>query len=383
MKKLLVFLIFFFLLTVECSVRAPTSPSSSFSDEERRQKESSLFSGNSLILSFAGDIMAHDVNYSRPPYSKIYTQLDYLLRSDDLTFGNLEFPSDPDKAPSNYPSFNAPPSYIESAIDGGFNVFSIANNHVNDQGKSSLLKTLEVMDNLKKKRTIYYSGIVKTPKELFAPTIIHRQNFSIAFIAVTDFLNSSVGKEYVNLLPHQNSRALESFYEYLKQLDPEFDLIILSYHIGTEYSGRPGEYKKQLFSQLLASGADIIWAHHPHVLQSVKTANVGNSLKLIIYSAGNFVSGQTWNLEPVKSSVERGHTGVSAINRVVIDKIGGVTSIRSVNTFLIANYQTPEGMVVMPLETLLKMDLPDVWKNHYLKIKEQIYSGVLTDFLPK
>ncbi|HOF86307.1 MAG TPA: CapA family protein, partial [Treponemataceae bacterium] len=45
-----------------------------------------------LVLTFAGDIMAHDVNYSMRDYDRIYHDLSPLLHSDDLSFVNLETP---------------------------------------------------------------------------------------------------------------------------------------------------------------------------------------------------------------------------------------------------------------------------------------------------
>ena len=80
-------------------------PTSAFSpDTERYGSSESVF--NTLSLTFAGDIMAHDVNYNRPPYSKIYEHVAPYLLSDDLSFGNLEFPCDPEKPMSNFPCFN-------------------------------------------------------------------------------------------------------------------------------------------------------------------------------------------------------------------------------------------------------------------------------------
>ena len=48
-----------------------------------------------LKMIFAGDIMAHEVNYTREPYDAIYQGIRDLVWDADLSFANLEFVFDP------------------------------------------------------------------------------------------------------------------------------------------------------------------------------------------------------------------------------------------------------------------------------------------------
>jgi poly-gamma-glutamate synthesis protein (capsule biosynthesis protein) len=89
-----------------------------------------------LVLTFAGDIMAHTVNFMMDDYRRIYEDLRPVLTADDLSFGNLETPVADSLPMSTFPSFNVHSAYLRAAVDGGFDVFSLANNHANDHASS-------------------------------------------------------------------------------------------------------------------------------------------------------------------------------------------------------------------------------------------------------
>ena len=91
-----------------------------------------------LNLSFAGDIMAHNVNFRMKNYALIYEDIAPLLKENDVCFANLETPVCETREYQSYPCFNVHAEYVQAAIDAGFNVFSLANNHTNDQGKEGI-----------------------------------------------------------------------------------------------------------------------------------------------------------------------------------------------------------------------------------------------------
>ena len=102
-----------------------------------------------ITLLFGGDIMAHSVNYQISSYEKIWRDVKYLLDNNDFVFGNLEAPVDTTKAASSYPNFNMTRKYVMAAVDAGFNVLSLCNNHTNDQGLSGILQTEVTMKSIK------------------------------------------------------------------------------------------------------------------------------------------------------------------------------------------------------------------------------------------
>ena len=102
-----------------------------------------------LTLSFSGDIMAHDVNFKMKDYNRIYDDIRDILLNDDLTFGNVETPVCEERPLSSFPCFNIHKDYLRAAIEGGFDVFSFANNHTNDQGIQGIDGTIKSFNTLK------------------------------------------------------------------------------------------------------------------------------------------------------------------------------------------------------------------------------------------
>ena len=60
---------------------------------------------NYIDITFAGDIMAHNVNFRMKDYNKIYKDILNITRNDDLTFCNFETPIDNTKDYETYPTF--------------------------------------------------------------------------------------------------------------------------------------------------------------------------------------------------------------------------------------------------------------------------------------
>jgi len=71
------------------------------------------------------------------------------------------------------------------------------------------------------------------------------------------------------------------------------DVVVMSIHWGIEYQRYPSNEQKKLGQYLIDSGVDIIFGHHPHVLQPMEWVKAKDGRNgLIVYSLGNFLSGQ-------------------------------------------------------------------------------------------
>jgi poly-gamma-glutamate synthesis protein (capsule biosynthesis protein) len=63
------------------------------------------------------------------------------------------------------------------------------------------------------------------------------------------------------------------------------DIVIVSYHGGSEYVDSPPGSVKRDFRFIADAGADVVVGHHPHFVQGIEWHNK----TLLLYSLGNFV----------------------------------------------------------------------------------------------
>lgn len=374
-----------FLIFLLCTAMLATNSTLPVRYAARRQKQSGNMSTRITML-FAGDIMAHDVNYTRKPYSNIYESIRDVAWDADLSFANLEFVFDSRKKPSGYPFFNAPVDYVMAAVRSGFNVFSLANNHSLDLGADSAIHSRLFADDLAEERRIYFNGINLSVDQYLEPTYFTIHGVRVGFLAVTAFVNGLSTDKLVNVVPFYTDGAQEILVERVREMSSSADLFILSYHGGVEYRREPVEWKKELFRSLIDAGVDILWSHHPHVNQAWEGIQKGDGLKLILYSTGNLISGQTWNASPYAETSDRDGTGESALYKVesVIGEDG--VRVRRVVALPIFNHRLEKaGMVVKRFDRIGEVELLDDWQVYYedrlLELNRHMYDRSAYDFV--
>jgi len=283
-----------------------------------------------LTLLFGGDIMCHTQNFMTSDFSVIWKEVVPFIRSADFSFANIESPVDDLLPYETYPSFNMRSAYPEAAIRAGFNVFSLANNHSNDQGVQGMMQTLvwaeKTSDNYENSgRKVYFSGVHDEKNNAGDYAVILKDGWTIVFYAVTEILNTRTGAEYINYVPpdQKSRRMFEAKIKEIRRQNP-CDLFILSIHAAVpEYERGISEQRRQYYYSLLDSGADIIWANHPHVVQEreiVGRKESENFSKVIMYANGNTISGQRRNPSFNNPSAAREYTGDGLLYKVTYIK---------------------------------------------------------------
>jgi len=264
-------------------------------------EENQIEDGESLILYMVGDIMLdRGVEYQIQKEGKGDFKFPFLKISDelnkaDLIFGNLESPiSDKGTRMGSIYSFRAEPESVEGLKYAGFDIVSLANNHALDYGREALNQTMEILE----KNEIDFIGAGFNKEEAFGYKIIEIEDTKIAFLAFTNLGSLSwrpdSGKSGVAWI-----EAAEEAEEEIEKAKKGADIVIVSFHAGEEYSLEPNSNKKDLSERWLETGADLVAAHHPHVLQPVKKYKKG----WIAYSLGNFVFDQSFSEETMKSMI--------------------------------------------------------------------------------
>src|SRR5437764_1485018 len=120
------------------------------------------------------------------------------------------------------------------------------------------------------------------------PVILERRGWRVAFFAVTRAWNPAPYTFYkhagANWVAWGDTAWIFPAIRALKA-SGRADLIVVSVHGGREYADEPPDYHRDLLYGLVDAGADLVLAHHPHVLQPV----VWSRGKPIVQSLGNFV----------------------------------------------------------------------------------------------
>jgi poly-gamma-glutamate capsule biosynthesis protein CapA/YwtB (metallophosphatase superfamily) len=227
------------------------------------------------------------------------------LRGADITFGNLESPIAPDTAPlpdSGF-VFTAPPAAAATLARAGFAVVSTANNHAWDGGPAAVQETMRQLT----RAGVLFVGSAYGRDMAQQPVIVRRHGWRVAFFAVTRAWNPAPYAFYKHAGANWIAWGEPSWlYPAIRDLKASgrADLIVVSVHGGREFVDAPPDYHRELLYGLVDAGADLVLAHHPHVLQPV----VWYKGKPIAQSLGNFVFLQRdpW-------------TSLSAILRVVVE----------------------------------------------------------------
>lgn len=325
--------------------------------------------GDALSLTFLGDIMAHTVNFSMAEYDHIYADVRAELQSDDVTFANLETPVVSSRPRASYPRFNVHPDYVIAAARSGVDAVSAANNHSNDWGADGIAETREALALLGASHGLAASGLRASAEEPVRATLIEAAGRRIGFVAVTQLHNlPGAGSSLVYSVDYRDEREAQRFLDWVTIRSLGFDLFVVSYHGGIEYAREPHPEKARFFERLARAGADVVWSHHPHVVQPWgKIERRDGSVALVLHSTGNFISGQTWRLGPADAATARAHTGDSPLFRVHARwDVDGRLRLDHV-PILAANYRDPRhGMVVRRLDALIRSDIHGDWKRYYV-----------------
>ena len=339
-----------------------------------------------IKLLFAGDIMAHTNNYHISSFDKIWRDVKYLIDGNDFVFANIEAPIDTTKPVSNYPNFNMPQNYVQAAVDAGFNVFSLCNNHSNDQYLDGIKETLKTVDRICEQaaknanpRSLYFSGLKNSKESEFSYNIIEKSGWKILFLPMTELLNRPDFSEYINYVKTDDASRNE-FIDYVKKLREKnpCTIFILSFHTAEpEYTRNITSRQEKFYKELIKNGVDIIWANHAHIIKNRKIIvdTETNCDKLIMYANGNTISGQRRNpdLTSKNPNGERDNTGDGLFYKVTLKKDNnGSVKIKKCEPIFITTYiNTANEFVLKPLNQDFVNYLYSVPRTNWAKYIER------------
>lgn len=219
----------------------------------------------------------------------VYDDVKDLIGAADIAVINQETMMYSERAAASYPCFNTPVEMAQNLADIGFDVLTIANNHMLDVSSKGLISTLDLINSTE---GLHASGAYHSREEYTAIKTVTVNDITFAFLSFT---------EHTNGIPLPDDK--DDYIVYLNELDDvklqvEYaagvaDCVVVSMHAGTEYADNYNSIQSEFAQKVADWGADLIIGTHPHTLQAVESITAADGRQVpVMYSLGNFVSTQ-------------------------------------------------------------------------------------------
>lgn len=291
-------LITVFLIVIGIGVFLGAFPASRFSVDNRAAFQITELEAKEITMAFVGDIMLSraigKLMVTKQDYTFPFASTSEVIHSADIAFGNLENPiSEQGVLSGSIYSFRADPQVVEGLKVAGFDIVSIANNHIWDYGKDAFNDTLK---NLLENEIVAVGG-GENYDEAHIPKIITVGDTRIAFLAYTNLISTSLGlASSTPSVARYNDETLANDIARAKELT---DFVVVSFHWGEEYKIKHNSEQERVGKLAIDSGANIVVGHHPHVIQEVEQYSGG----WIAYSLGNFIFDQNFSKDTQRGLV--------------------------------------------------------------------------------
>jgi len=251
-----------------------------------------------IRMLFVGDVMldrgvAFMIGKQNADFRFPFLKTAGMLEEADITIGNLEGPiSNRGEKKGSIYSFRMSPDVIRGLVFAGFDVMSIANNHIWDYGREGLEDTITFLNEA----GIQPVGAGKNEGEANDVVIMRRGNTTFGFLSFTTLYPE--GLEASGEMPGISSANLSEIQRIVKDAALRADILTVLMHWGVEYETKARAAERELGRALIHSGADLVIGGHPHVVQETETYGEG----WIAFSLGNFVFDQNFSGETMRGA---------------------------------------------------------------------------------
>ena len=258
------------------------------SEKESSGQEKMHSPDGKALVTFLGDCSIGDALQSvtksgsyhstvdKEGYAWPFSMVQKYLGTDDMTVANLEVVVSSRTSHKNivYP-LHADPDHVNILTEGSIDVLNTANNHCYDFFRDGYVDTLTALNEA---GIEHFGSVNYTRKNGFDDVLVKDVN-GIRF--------GMIGFTYPT---EADLKHAEQLIKKLREED-HCDYIIASLHWGRETYTVPGQGNVKYAKKMLDRGADMIYGHHPHVLQPIAFHNN----KPILFSTGNCTFGTLSN----------------------------------------------------------------------------------------
>lgn len=266
-----------------------------------------------VLMGFVGDVL---VNRDRP--RDVFSKVREILHAPRIMFANLEsaYTDDPRPVPSAAVCLSAPAHNLDVYAEAGFNVMSLANNHIVDVGYPAMLETRSRL----RVQGIKTCGAGDCLSDAREPAIVEADGLRVAFLAYASIfpvgyearsdrpglvpmraynfwreanpaLHAPGKRPFATTVPDRTDLA--ALTEDIRRARECADLVVTSFHWGdmqrrfhlTDHETRTARY-------CIDQGAHMVVGHHHHALRGMEWYKG----RPIMYGLGHFVFDHRYQL---------------------------------------------------------------------------------------
>lgn len=221
----------------------------------------------------------------RPSYARTAS----MIAEADLAILNQETIVTDEFEPSNYPLFCSPEAAGDQMVEMGFDVMSIANNHVLDKGEAGLISTLDYWKTEHPDIPVY-GACLKDEEEI---PVLEVNGITFAFLGFMEHTNGLrlPADTQCKITYLSETEEVERQVRAAREIA---DVVVVSAHYGVEVSNTVTEQQLQITRNLVDWGADIIIGTQPHTVQPMEYVNKPDGGQaFVFYCLGNYISSMT------------------------------------------------------------------------------------------
>lgn len=275
------------------------------------------------------EALAGGVGYDFKP---MYSEVKYLVQDADLAILNQETvisKSNPVRgAEGGLLLFNSPPEVADAVIDLGFNVFTMANNHLLDMGTDGLEESINFWNEKAKENDLTVLGAYLNEEDANNIRIREVNGVKVAFLAYAHHINgfdSLLDDVPLRVIKNEEEDVIE---RQIKEADEMADVVIVSAHWGEDDTTVVTEDRIELANKMVDWGADVILGCHTHTAETMEWIERDDGTKgFVYYSMGNFICAQTDNFNVVGEMPDFDIVIDGETNELRLENVGCIPTI--------------------------------------------------------
>lgn len=280
--------------------------------------------GDNLVQTYVYKAaQAHATGGEEYNFAPLYENVKPIVEAADVAVINQETiicGDGYDVSGSNF-NFCSPPVLADTMIDVGFDIFTLANNHMLDRGIDGLEASIGFWEETMRRQPVLALGAYRSTNDQETIRVQDIKGMRIAYLSYAEMLNGYSIPDYSALRVSMTSNE-ELIERQIKRAKEVADAVVVAAHWGAEDTHYVRPDIKELAQKMIGWGADVILGTHSHTAQTMEYLTREDGTQgFVFYSLGNFISAQTDNFNVVGEManfniVKNGETGTVTIEDI-------------------------------------------------------------------